>query len=142
MAKLCCYPACRTIVRDGLNARCEKHRKPQRRLNGTSTGTKIFADKAARHGANRHIYDSARWKRISRKKKTMTPFCELCDPDGSKGIIAKIADHIIEIKDNPQLAFSISNIQSLCFDCHAIKTAEEVRKRTNPSNNKIRLQDL
>jgi 5-methylcytosine-specific restriction protein A len=34
-------------------------------------------------------------------------------------------DHIKRVKDHPELAFELSNLQSLCPACHARKTAME-----------------
>jgi 5-methylcytosine-specific restriction endonuclease McrA len=140
MAKLCCYPSCTEIVRDGLSGRCLKHRKAGKTIQGKSTSTKIYKDKESRHSANRHIYDSARWRRVSLKKRTMTPFCEHCEDEGIIKV-ADLVDHIQEISDggNP---FQTSNLMSLCYQHHAQKTANEVRNRTTPFSSKPRLQDL
>ena len=140
MAKLCCYPSCSEIVRDGLSGRCIKHRKAGSTIQGKSTSTKIYKNKESRKAANRHIYDSARWRRVSLKKRTITPFCEHCEDEGVMAV-ADLVDHIIEIKDGAA-PFQTSNLMSLCYQHHAKKTANEVRTRAISNTDKPHLQDL
>ena len=68
------------------------------------------------------IYNSTRWRKLRKLQLENNPFCVIC------GQPAKIADHIIEIKDggNP---FEINNLQSMCISCHNTKTAKEKSKR-------------
>jgi 5-methylcytosine-specific restriction protein A len=117
---LCVAPGCKTIVRDGTS-RCEKH---------TKTAKKQKAEIREFNGgrANSKIYNSARWRRLSNKKRTVTPFCEDCEDQGIT-TLANVVDHIVELNDNPKLAYAWSNLRSLCHACHNKKTAEEKRKR-------------
>lgn len=132
MAILCIAPACRQIVRDG-NSKCEKHRNPKRKDITPKTNQKTRR--------NTNIYDSQRWRRLSIKQRTKHPFCAHCALDNIVQA-ANVADHIIEIEDNPKLAYVMSNLQSLCFSCHAIKTKKVEAKRKANQQTKPLLQDL
>ena len=57
--------------------------------------------------------------------------CEQCEKDG-RLTRATMVDHIVELKDGGA-AISESNVQSLCWKCHGVKTAEakQTRERRN-----------
>lgn len=117
-AVLCVAPACKNIVRDG-GSRCEKHRKTakkERVENRKITGRR-----------NSKIYNTQRWKRLSIKKRTVTPFCENCEDHGVMKV-ADVVDHIVELEDGGE-PYEWSNLKSLCHSCHNNKTADEARKR-------------
>jgi 5-methylcytosine-specific restriction protein A len=120
MAVLCVAPACKTIVRDGTS-RCEKHTnkaKVEKHVEREFFGGR----------RNSVIYNSSRWRRISKKKRAVSPFCEDCEDIGVT-VIADVVDHIVEITDDKSLAFTWSNLKSLCHACHNSKTAIEKIKR-------------
>ncbi len=116
---LCVAPACRIVVRDGTS-RCEKHTKVARKV---KVELRSFSGVA-----NSKIYNSSRWRRLSKKKRTVTPFCEDCEDLGVT-TLADVVDHIVEINDDKTLAYTWSNLKSLCHGCHNTKTATEKRKR-------------
>lgn len=124
MAVLCVAPACREIVRDGTS-RCEKHKfvakKDKNKLRELRGGRR-----------NSKVYDSSRWRRISNKKRTVTPFCEMCEDIGIDRV-ADVVDHIVEIEDGGG-QYEWSNLMSLCHACHNQKTADEKRKRRDKDN--------
>ena len=118
MAKLCVHPSCKQVVRDGT-ARCDKHKKDKKRENN---------ERRKQYGRrNSKIYDSARWRRLSDKKRQVCPFCEMCYDKGVT-VVADVVDHIEEIEDGGA-PFSWDNLMSLCHGCHNRKTAEDKRKR-------------
>lgn len=121
---LCVAPACKEIVRDG-GSRCEKHRKKM---------TKERTENRKFYGGRRnsHIYDSARWRRLSIKKRTVNPFCEVCEKNGIMNS-ADVVDHIIEIEDGGG-AFKWDNLMSMCHHHHNEKTQREKRKRQRRTN--------
>lgn len=75
------------------------------------------------YNERRRIYDSARWRRLSRLKLRQCPLCELCK---ERGAITPAEDvhHIVpfmEGKDSVErnsLAYSYENLLSLCKKCH------------------------
>lgn len=118
-AILCVGPGCKAIVRDGTS-RCEKH---------TSVAKKQHVELRSFSGrSNSKIYNSSRWRRLSIKKRTVTPFCEMCEVEGVTKV-ADVVDHIVEIHDDPKLSFVWSNLMSLCHQHHNRKTADEKYKR-------------
>lgn len=58
---------------------------------------------------------------LSKKKMAVTPFCELCWNEGREEL-ANVVDHIIELKDDQSLAYSWSNLMSMCHKHHNRKT--------------------
>lgn len=121
---LCSAPACKTIVRDG-HARCELHRKTQK-----THANKVRAEQRKEQSREKSfIYNTAAWKRLSIKKRTVDPFCEDClerSPVVYKQ--ADVVDHIVELTDGGK-PYTWSNLRSLCHHCHNVKTAKEKKKR-------------
>jgi 5-methylcytosine-specific restriction protein A len=58
--------------------------------------------------------------------------CIMCRADG-RATPADDVDHKIPIAFNPMLRLDIDNLQSLCREHHAKKTAEDLRKYGNSS---------
>lgn len=116
MAKRCVSPSCYEIVRDGT-ARCETHTIKKKK--------EVIEGRGPRRNA--HIYDTRSWRNLSRKKRSVDPFCEDCW-DESIEKIADVVDHIVEIEDGGK-PFLWSNLKSLCHYHHNNKTAKEKKKR-------------
>lgn len=53
------------------------------------------------------------------------PVCELCER-GGVGVVATIRDHRIPLAEGG--TEDESNVQALCANCHAIKTAAEAKR--------------
>jgi 5-methylcytosine-specific restriction endonuclease McrA len=66
------------------------------------------------------IYESSRWRKLRRLKLKESPLCALCPPDFKKP--ATDVDHILPVKERPDLAWEWDNLQSLCHECHSMKT--------------------
>ena len=81
----------------------------------------------------KHIYSSARWTRLRASYIVLNPICERCF---GLGIIEPVfvVDHIKEIRDGGD-PWDMGNLQSLCRNCHQIKTGEVVRQRANKIKN-------
>lgn len=106
----CSYPGCPKLV-DGQY--CEEHEKlvtTQYNKYGRDNFTKSF-------------YKTPAWIVARKKQLQEHPFCEECLKSG-KRVKAKMVDHITPIKDGGQ-PFAPSNLQSLCWECHSRKSAEE-----------------
>lgn len=71
---------------------------------------------------NKDFYNSKSWKTIRRQALERDDF--LCQHCLKKDILkqAKIVDHIIPINKKAELRLKLSNLQSLCTSCNAIKT--------------------
>ena len=70
-------------------------------------------------------YCTARWQTIRALQLQRNPLCEYCK---ELGYIRKAehVDHIEPVKKRPDLAFTESNLRSLCAPCHnGVKQREE-----------------
>ena len=76
-------------------------------------------------------YKRARWVRKSKAQLRAEPLCRDCL---SRGIVtpAKHADHIDPHKGDEAMFWS-GSLQSLCVECHSLKTAREQGKTSKRS---------
>lgn len=115
MKKLCTKSGCKTLI-DVSESRCDKHQRAKR-------GERVTGQ--FKRDAN---YYTNRWKALSANQKRKQPLCENCL---AIGLVreGRIADHIKEARDKPELFWNPDNLQTLCWSCHTIKTNKERRKR-------------
>jgi 5-methylcytosine-specific restriction endonuclease McrA len=64
------------------------------------------------------FYDSPAWRALRREKLTLCPLCEICKAEGRITVATEV-HHLKERRDHPELALSMSNLQSLCKSCHS-----------------------
>ena len=57
------------------------------------------------------------WQKVRKMKIRQDPCCEACDKQGVD-TIATVVHHIKEITTHPELRLVMSNLMSLCHDCH------------------------
>ena len=57
----------------------------------------------------------------------MNPLCAECDRH-TLVTPGEVVDHVKELKDGGD-PWDVDNLQTLCKECHAKKTGEEVKKR-------------
>jgi 5-methylcytosine-specific restriction enzyme A len=78
------------------------------------------------------FYTSAAWIKLRNHKRLLNPLCEHC-------LILDILtpyhtiDHIKPISEGGE-ALDLNNLQTLCKQCHAIKTGKETSKRKYMKN--------
>jgi 5-methylcytosine-specific restriction protein A len=73
------------------------------------------------------LYGEGRWKRLRRLQLAQHPLCRMCEEAG-RVEPAVLVDHIRPAKDNVELFFDMSNLQSLCRPCHdGVKRKDEYR---------------
>lgn len=73
-----------------------------------------------RHGSA--IYRSPRWAGLRLEAKRRDGWkCVQCNARGRLEV-----DHIKPLRTHPELAFDLTNLQSLCGRCHARKTRIEI----------------
>ena len=65
----------------------------------------------------RRLYDTPRWRRLRRSFLATHQLCMLCSRMG-RDTIASVVDHIQPHKGDPDLFWSVDNLQALCNDCH------------------------
>lgn len=63
------------------------------------------------------FYKTKEWRDIRVLVLRSSPFCVKCTSNYSIDV-----DHIIDLKDAPERALDITNLQALCKSCHAEKT--------------------
>ena len=74
----------------------------------------------ARHSAK--ITRTERWKALRLKALERDGWCCVQCPE-RRGLEV---DHVLPVRDRPDLAWSIDNLQCLCGRCHARKTRVEI----------------
>lgn len=76
-----------------------------------------------RRSPNQAIYNSPRWRGLSKLHKKANPLCVECE---AKGIVAAVyvTDHIVPINKGGA-PYEWSNLQSLCRRCHDSKSGRE-----------------
>ena len=79
---------------------------------------------ADKWGNDTNWYNKKEWKRLRNYYINKQPLCEICKRFG-KIVEAKVVDHIVRVKVNPDIALKEYNLQSLCHRCHNIKSGYE-----------------
>ncbi|MBO0586127.1 HNH endonuclease [Sporosarcina sp. E16_8] len=113
--KPCNYPMCSKLTRSGY---CEDHTTER-------TVKNAEYDKFARDKVSNAFYQSKAWK-IVRGQALMRDngLCQHCVRNRVV-TAADMVDHIVPLKEENHLKDVLSNLQSLCNRCHAIKTAND-----------------
>ena len=84
--------------------------------------------------AGEHIYRTKRWKVLRWEALKRDGFkCRACPSRFRLEV-----DHIKPIRDFPELAYSLENLQTLCARCHGVKTRHEVHGPLSPEREKWR----
>ena len=63
------------------------------------------------------FYQSRRWQKLRARQLQRQPLCVLC-LDAGKVTEGKVADHVLERKERPDLQWTLSNLRTLCMPCH------------------------
>jgi 5-methylcytosine-specific restriction endonuclease McrA len=113
--KPCGQHGCRALVSE--TRYCPAHAKP-------AAKAQYQRDRIAR--PHRAMYGSARWKRLRAIVLSDQPFCSdgsICDPDktGHRDVSTDV-HHIVDVADNADLAWELTNLAALCHRCHAAIT--------------------
>lgn len=111
--KLCNYSGCQNFALDG-HIYCKEHYKEPKPF-----------EKAKRN--NEGFYNTLQWRLLRKEHLKNNPNCVCCGTDENLTV-----DHITDPLGNAFLFFDENNLQTLCKDCHRIKTAKEIAERRNP----------
>lgn len=119
---LCKYPGCRKSVTLGQKY-CDLHLEK-----GSARDAQMKAEREA-HRTKRNGSSAARgygykWQRLRARILEAHPLCVECEKQGIIRLATDV-DHIKPHKGNPVLMWDESNLQPLCHECHAKKTARE-----------------
>lgn len=71
---------------------------------------------------------TARYRKMRARFMSANPVCASCEKLGIT-VAATELDHVIPAHERPDLFWDVSNLQSLCSDCHMGKTAAENKKQ-------------
>lgn len=111
-ASVCKEPGCFNTVNEGFFF-CAKHKDKEENY-----GKRPPVERKA-SSEYHHLYNSNRWRSISRRYLKEHPFCIVC---GNK---ATICDHRIPHRGDESLFYNEDNYQSLCWKHHSAKTLKE-----------------
>jgi 5-methylcytosine-specific restriction endonuclease McrA len=100
----CNAPCCPVLVPAGQSLCADHQRERDHYYN--------HVQRPARH----RFYQTKEWRELGRQVLWEEPLC----PCGAK---ATQADHIISVKERPDLALARSNLVGRCASCHSRKTA-------------------
>lgn len=116
MMKRCNHPTCRNLI-DSTHTYCEAH---------TNHDYNEY-NRARLRDDKEYVtfYSSSAWRKLRRQAMLRDNFlCVRCLADDIY-TEATIGDHIIPTKIDWSMRLELDNIQSLCFNCHEVKTREE-----------------
>jgi 5-methylcytosine-specific restriction protein A len=74
------------------------------------------------------FYKQRAWKDLSPLFLAAHPVCQVCEAAG-RLTPAKQVDHIIPVRERPDLALDPSNLRALCASCHSRRTMTDMRRR-------------
>jgi 5-methylcytosine-specific restriction enzyme A len=111
----CKRSGCRGLVRDGVCSQCGDLRTARNVIHDQTRGTNTERG-----------YDN-RWRRVREMHLRSEPLCRMCLAAG-RAVGATMVDHVVPIRDGGERLADI-NLQSLCADCHARKTADDLAAR-------------
>ena len=120
-------------IRNGL---CEDHitkvrvlaKKPKKRKNNK---------KRKKRKNNYPLKNCPKWRDLRTAYLAQNRYCERCLINtGRLKVFATDVDHIKPVREYPELAYEISNLQSLCRSCHAYKTTKYENKGEYPDYRK------
>jgi len=113
--RICDYPGC---CATSMNNKCEEHRRKGHREQHHTMNRPEY----------RKMYDKGVWKRLRLRVLYNNPFCVYCLKRGIQRPATDV-DHIIDHRGDSELFHSLSNLQGLCHECHAIKTVNETNRK-------------
>jgi 5-methylcytosine-specific restriction protein A len=92
----------------------------------------VKTNKQYSNGSAGNFYSSSAWVKLRNYKRLLNPICESCEKLGLV-IPYHTIDHIKPITEGGE-PLELENLQTLCRQCHAIKTGKETSKRKHMNN--------
>lgn len=113
----CKHIGCRELTRDGY---CMQHllAKQEKEVDKRKEYDK------QRRPSYHQWYSGRQWRVLRMHCLKCNPLCAICKQH-DKLTPATVVDHIISHKGNVSMFFDTNNLQSLCKQCHDVKTAKE-----------------
>jgi len=128
MKKPCKSPGCGNVIEiRQAHGYCQEHAHKAKHRSKDRRDTAPDNDPAA---IAFRMRSAPIWRRLRRIKLLANPLCE--DPHGdhkrfSVTVSAEQVHHIKSIADNPELAYDMANLMSVCMRCHAKLSGMERR---------------
>ncbi|MFJ3507811.1 HNH endonuclease [Streptomyces luteogriseus] len=107
----CADPECQELTTEG---RCEAHRR------------KAWANRSKSWGSG----STRKWREARKRQLAEEPNCRRC------GAKATQVDHVVPLSEGGS-KWDPANWQSLCGDCHDVKSAEDRRRRTRIDGSRL-----
>lgn len=108
--KPCATQGCPALVAEPGRSRCPAHQRAEWR-----------EQNARRPRGLRQFYDSPEWRQLRAAHLELYPECQDCSTAGRTTPAAQV-DHVVRLRERPDLALEPSNLKSLCKSCHSSKT--------------------
>jgi len=104
-------------------------RLPVRR-DGPPKGVPVFQppQKVEEHRARQKFYRAKPWRSTRAVKLRRDPLCEHCKAAGRLEPATQV-HHVLERLDRPDLAYDLTNLESLCASCHSRISRHRINKR-------------
>lgn len=107
--KPCAEPLCPELVPPSGAPRCPRH--------AVIEAERVRGYDAARRGDPvRRFHVSGPWRTLRAAFLRDHPDCVVC------GQPTEHVDHILPVRERPDLALDVDNVQALCWSCHSRKT--------------------
>ena len=106
------FKSCRCGARVPIGQRCRECERKRKK------------ESDARRGNFRQRGSTRAWDKLSRLVAAEEPLCRMCLAEGL-AVVGTQRDHIIPVRERPDLMYERSNIQNLCARHHSEKTARE-----------------
>ena len=109
--RICAYPTCRALVREGTGSRCPTHQ--------AAVDAQRRASDRARSMDSFRIYSTPEWRSFRALVLAAHPRCVDC------GALATDVDHLIPVREAPDRALDPSNVVSRCHPHHSARPSRE-----------------
>ena len=103
IGKPCKHQGCPAIVH-GKEKYCDKHKAEH--PEPSSWGP--------RYEGRNPLYDTRKWRALRKWKLSASPICERC-----RRAPAEDVHHVKPVREFPELALALDNLEALCKRCHA-----------------------
>jgi 5-methylcytosine-specific restriction enzyme A len=108
----CAHPTCAALVREGTGARCPRHE-------AAAIAARQAYDQRRSSNPLHALYQTAEWRAFRLRVLAARPACVDC------GAAATDVDHVIPVRERPDLAFVDSNVMPRCHQDHSRRTSRE-----------------
>lgn len=119
LLRTCACNGCTNLFPPGKSF-CEEHEHLAQELHKRKPGSIDTVERALA----KDLYNSRRWADLRGSVLREQPLCIRCRQKGIRRA-ATVVDHIVSHRNDKELFFQRTNLQSLCKSCHDNKTLKE-----------------